>query len=84
MRWCWRCPLKDCRSCCRRCRTKRRAARLESLLAKFSHSPLTGIHLWFDREITELDHAVLLDTTMQWLYNTSRIQPERQSMRTAI
>ncbi len=56
-------------------------ARLENMLAKFDHSPLTGIHLWFDREITELEHAVLLDTTMQWLYNTSRIQPERQSMR---
>lgn len=56
-------------------------ARLENLLTKFDHSPLTGIHLWFDREITELEHAVLLDTTMQWLYNTSRIQPERQSMR---
>jgi squalene-associated FAD-dependent desaturase len=55
--------------------------RLEKLLAGFSHSPLTGIHLWFDREITPLNHAVLLDTTVQWLYNTSRIQPERQSMR---
>jgi squalene-associated FAD-dependent desaturase len=56
-------------------------ARLERLLAGFSHSPLTGIHLWFDREITDLEHAVLLDTTVQWLYNTSRIQPERQSLR---
>jgi squalene-associated FAD-dependent desaturase len=56
-------------------------ARLEGLLAGFSHSPLTGIHLWFDREITELEHAVLLDTTVQWLYNTSRIQPERKSLR---
>jgi squalene-associated FAD-dependent desaturase len=54
---------------------------LETRLAKFSHSPLTGIHLWFDREITDLEHAVLLDTTMQWLFNTSRIQPERQSRR---
>jgi squalene-associated FAD-dependent desaturase len=55
--------------------------RLQKLLAGFSHSPLTGIHLWFDREITPLNHAVLLDTTVQWLYNTSRIQPERQSTR---
>ena len=55
--------------------------RLEELLTGFSHSPLTGIHLWFDREITPLNHAVLLNTTIQWIYNTSRIQPERQSMR---
>ena len=55
--------------------------RLQQMLGSFEHSPLTGIHLWFDREITDLDHAVLLDTTVQWLYNTSRLQPERQSAR---
>lgn len=55
--------------------------RLQQLLAGFDHSSLTGIHLWFDREITELDHAVLLDTNIQWLYNTSRLQPERQHLR---
>jgi zeta-carotene desaturase len=44
-------------------------------LAQFEHSPITGIHLWFDREITELDHAVLLDTTIQWMFNKSRLQP---------
>ena len=30
-------------------------------LQKFTHSPITGIHLWFDRPITELPHAALLD-----------------------
>jgi zeta-carotene desaturase len=44
-------------------------------LAQFEHSPITGIHLWFDREITDLDHAVLLDSTVQWLFNKSRLQP---------
>jgi squalene-associated FAD-dependent desaturase len=34
-----------------------------------SHSPITGIHLWFDRPITDLKHATLLDRTIQWLYN---------------
>jgi squalene-associated FAD-dependent desaturase len=36
-------------------------------------SPITGIHLWFDREITELDHAVLLDRTIQWMFHKSRL-----------
>jgi squalene-associated FAD-dependent desaturase len=36
---------------------------------RFEHSPITGIHLWFDRPITELPHAVLLDRTVQWLFN---------------
>lgn len=37
----------------------------------FSHSPITGIHLWFDRPITSLPHATLLERTIQWLYNKS-------------
>ncbi|MGP0072709.1 MAG: hydroxysqualene dehydroxylase HpnE [Bryobacteraceae bacterium] len=40
-------------------------------LAGFEHSPITGIHLWFDRGITELPHATLLDRTMQWMFNKS-------------
>lgn len=37
----------------------------------FTHSPITGIHLWFDRPITELPHATLLDRTIQWMFNKS-------------
>jgi squalene-associated FAD-dependent desaturase len=39
-----------------------------------THSPITTIHLWFDREITDLDHAALLDTRIQWMFNKSRIR----------
>jgi zeta-carotene desaturase len=38
-------------------------------LTRFTHSPITGIHLWFDRPITNLPHATLLDRTIQWLFN---------------
>jgi squalene-associated FAD-dependent desaturase len=38
-------------------------------LTSFTHSPITGIHLWFDREITALPHATLLDRTIQWMFN---------------
>ncbi len=38
----------------------------------FEHSPITGVHLWFDREITTLPHATLLDRTMQWMFNKDR------------
>jgi zeta-carotene desaturase len=37
----------------------------------FEHSSITGIHLWFDRSITELAHATLLDRTIQWMFNKS-------------
>jgi len=40
-------------------------------LAGFEHSPITGIHLWFDRPVTTLPHATLLDRTMQWMFNKS-------------
>jgi zeta-carotene desaturase len=37
----------------------------------FTHSPITGIHLWFDRPVTSLPHATLLDRTIQWMFNKS-------------
>jgi len=46
-------------------------------LAHFENSPITGIHLWFDRQISDLDHAVLLDRTIQWMFHKSRLQPIR-------
>ena len=41
---------------------------------KFVSAPITTNHLWYDREITDLDHAVLLDTRIQWLFHKSRIR----------
>jgi zeta-carotene desaturase len=49
------------------------AAPLRENLTHFEHSPITGIHLWFDRQITDLDHAVLLDRTIQWLFHKSKL-----------
>jgi zeta-carotene desaturase len=44
---------------------------LELNVEPFEHSPITGVHLWFDRPVTELPHAVLLDRTMQWMFRKS-------------
>jgi squalene-associated FAD-dependent desaturase len=41
---------------------------------RFIHAPFTSILLWFDREISELDHAWLLDTTIEWFFHKSRIR----------
>ena len=46
---------------------------LRQQLARFETSPITGIHLWFDRQITELEHAVLLDRTIQWMFHKSKL-----------
>jgi zeta-carotene desaturase len=53
------------------------AAPLRDQIAHFESSPITGIHLWFDRQITDLDHAVLLDRTVQWMFNKSRLLATR-------
>jgi squalene-associated FAD-dependent desaturase len=45
------------------------APKLDLDISAFGHSPITGIHLWFDRPITDLPHAALLDRTIQWLFN---------------
>jgi squalene-associated FAD-dependent desaturase len=55
------------------------AAPLGAALGQFSSSPITGIHLWFDRQISELDHAVLLDRTIQWMFHKSRLIESRSS-----
>lgn len=39
--------------------------------AAFEHSPITGVHLWFDRPVMHLPHATLLDRTIHWAYNKS-------------
>jgi squalene-associated FAD-dependent desaturase len=50
---------------------------LREKLTQFESSPITGIHLWFDRQITDLDHAVLLDRTIQWMFHKSKLlRPE--------
>jgi len=53
------------------------AAPVRESLSHFEHSPITGIHLWFDRQITDLDHAVLLDRTIQWFFHKSRLLATR-------
>jgi len=40
----------------------------------FLAAPITTVHLWYDRDITQLDHAVLLDTRIQWVFAKSRIR----------
>ena len=55
------------------------AAPLAAALGQFTTSPITGIHLWFDRQISDLDHAVLLDRTIQWMFHKSRLIEARDN-----
>ena len=36
-------------------------------------SPITGVHLWFDRDVMAEPFLILLDRTTQWIFNKSRL-----------
>ncbi len=55
------------------------AEALARKIEKQAHGPICSVHLWFDREVTTLEHAVLLDREIHWMYNKSLLQPWRKT-----
>jgi squalene-associated FAD-dependent desaturase len=51
-------------------------ARLPSLehLYALRSSPITGVHLWFDRAVCPFDHVVIPGRLIQWVFNHTAIQ----------
>ncbi len=48
----------------------------EAFLNSFSHAPIAGIHLWFDREIMDINHGALLDTELEWMFKKEKPGPK--------
>jgi squalene-associated FAD-dependent desaturase len=53
----------------------RRAGRLVPDLVpdvddRFGGSPITAVHLWFERQVIDLPHAVLVGRTSQWVFRS--------------
>ena len=46
-----------------------------------SAAPISGVHLWFDRELTDLPHAVLVGSLSQWMFNRARSAEARNAGR---
>jgi squalene-associated FAD-dependent desaturase len=44
-------------------------------LACLRTSPITGVHLWFDRVVLDKPFLTLLDHTVQWIFNKSQLYP---------
>ncbi len=42
-------------------------------LQNLKDAPITGVHLWFDREVTTEPFITLLDTTTQWVFNKTAL-----------
>ncbi len=43
-------------------------------LHQLESSPITGIHLWFDRPVCPFDHVVTVGRTIHWVFNHTAIQ----------
>ena len=44
-------------------------------VGEFQSAPISAVHLWFDRPITELPHAVLPGRLSQWVFNHGKQAP---------
>jgi squalene-associated FAD-dependent desaturase len=44
-----------------------------SNLSNLKDSPITGVHLWFDRIVMTEPFVTLLDTTTQWIFNKTAL-----------
>ncbi len=42
-------------------------------LRRLQTSPITSVHLWYDRAIMKLPHAVLVDCVGQWVFNRGQV-----------
>jgi len=42
-------------------------------LERIKDAPITGVHLWFDRKVTDEPFFTLLDTTTQWIFNKTQL-----------
>jgi squalene-associated FAD-dependent desaturase len=47
------------------------AEHLAEAWSRIESSPITGVHLWFDRPITDLPHALIVGRLSQWLFARS-------------
>lgn len=45
-------------------------------LDAFQSSPITSVHLWFDRQVMETPHLVCVGRTVQWLFRRNAAAPD--------
>ena len=48
-------------------------------LEKLEASPITGVHLWFDRDVCPVDHVVTVGRLVQWVFNHTALQGRRSA-----
>lgn len=48
-------------------------------LHRLDVSPITAVHVWFDRPVTDLDYAAVLGRSIQWVFNQTMRDTEGAS-----
>jgi squalene-associated FAD-dependent desaturase len=47
-------------------------------------SPITSVHFWFDRQIIQTPHVVLVDCLGQWVFNRGEVAPDEHYLQVVI
>lgn len=53
-------------------------------MRRLTVSPITSVHLWYDRPILTLPHVVLIDCLGQWVFNRDAHSPGEQYLQVVI
>jgi squalene-associated FAD-dependent desaturase len=53
-------------------------------LKRLETSPITSVHLWYDRPILDLPHVVLVDCLGQWLFNRGRVNEQEHYVQVVV
>jgi squalene-associated FAD-dependent desaturase len=53
-------------------------------LRKLDHSPITSVHLWFDRPVLFKPHVVLVDGVGQWVFNRGEADGDGQYVQVVV
>ncbi len=67
----------SCRNCCQP--PWLTASRCFANLRNLQTSPITGVHLWFDRTVMSEPFLTLLDSTTQWVFNKTQLSGAESS-----
>lgn len=46
-------------------------------------APISSVHLWYDRPLTDLPHAAFIDRISQWMFHRSQLGTERLDSKTS-
>jgi squalene-associated FAD-dependent desaturase len=53
-------------------------------LKRLESSPITSVHLWYDGQVMDLPHVVLVDCVGQWVFNRGEVSPGEQYLQVVV